>query len=137
MQFDIRTLIVAVALANVFCAGARLLLWRMHPTIPGLGRWALAGGAGALALFMILFYGIKHWSPSLSLAQLVVVIGLVLSWDGFRRFIGQPPVSAMTLATCCCAGSSPSPTKYFAKKTSSAATAARNLSHCYQMLPTN
>ena len=97
MLFDIRTLLVAVALANVFCAGARFLLWRMHPTIPGLGRWALAGGAGALALFLILSYGIKHWSPSLSLAQLAAVIGLVLAWDGFRRFIGLAPLTSRVL----------------------------------------
>lgn len=97
MLFDIRTLLVAVALANVFCAGARVLLWRMHPTIPGLGRWALAGGAGALTLFLVLSHGIQHWSPALSLAQLVAVIGLVLAWDGFRRFIGQPPLSVRVL----------------------------------------
>ena len=98
MLFDIRTLLVAVALANVFCAAARFLLWRMHPAIPGLGRWALAGAAGAFALFMIFFYGIKHWPLSLSLAQLFVLIGLVLAWNGFRYFIGRPPVSRLTLA---------------------------------------
>lgn len=97
MVFDIRSLLVAVALANVFCAGARLLLWRMHPTIPGLGRWALAGGAGAFALFAVFFYGVKHWQPSLSLAQLLVVIGLVLAWDGFRRFIGKPSLPPLAL----------------------------------------
>ena len=95
--FDIRTLLVAVALASAFCAGARILLWRMHPTIPGLARWALAGGLGACALFLILSYGIKPWQPSLALAQLMVVIGLVMSWDGFRRFIGQRPLSALAL----------------------------------------
>lgn len=98
MPFDIRSLVVAVALATVFCAGARLLLWRMHPAIPGLGRWALAGGAGAFALFLILFYGMNYWSPALSLAQLFVVIGLVLALDGFRRFIGRPPLSPLALA---------------------------------------
>ena len=98
MQFDIRSLLVAVALANIFCAGARFLLWRMHSTIPGLLHWALAGGAGALSLFLILFYGIQHWSPALSIAQLFVVIGLVLVWDGFRRFIGIPPLSLKTIA---------------------------------------
>lgn len=97
MIFDIRTLLVAVVLANVFCAGARLLLWRMHPAIPGLGRWALAGGASALALFLILLSGIKHWPPGLSLAQLVVVVGLVLAWDGFRRFNGKRPLSHRVL----------------------------------------
>lgn len=89
---------MAVALATAFCAGARLLLWRMHPTIPGLGRWALAGGLGALALLLLLSYGVVAWQPSLSLAQLVVVIGLALSWDGFRRFIGRPPLSLLALA---------------------------------------
>jgi diguanylate cyclase (GGDEF)-like protein len=95
--FDIRTLLVAVALASVFCAGARLLLWRMHPAIPGLARWTWAGGLGALALFLILSYGIHPWQPVLGLAQLAVVIGLVMSWDGFRRFIGQRPLSALAL----------------------------------------
>lgn len=98
MPFEIRTLLVAVALANVFCAAARFLLWRMHPTIPGLGRWAMAGAAGALALFMIVFYGIKNVPQSLSLAQLFIFTGLVLAWDGFRRFIGRPPVSRQFLA---------------------------------------
>lgn len=98
MLFDIRTLLVAVALATVFCAAARFLLWRMHPAIPGLGRWASAGAAGALSLFMIIVYGIKHWPLSLSLAQLFVLIGLVLAWNGFRRFIGRPSISRLTLA---------------------------------------
>lgn len=70
----------------------------MHPTIPGLARWALAGGFGVLALVLILSYGVVLWQPALSLAQLFVVIGLVLTWDGFRRFIGQPPLSHVALA---------------------------------------
>ena len=98
MLFDIRTLLVAVVLASIFCTAARFLLWWMHPAVPGLGRWALAGVAGTFALFMIFFYGIEHWPPSLSLAQLLVLIGLVLSWDGFRRFIGRPPVPRLAFA---------------------------------------
>ena len=98
IHFDIRTLLVAVALANAFCAGARLLLWRMHPAIPGLGRWALAGGFGVFALILILSYGVVPWQPSLSLAQLAVLAGLILAWDGFRRFIGHPPLSPLALA---------------------------------------
>ena len=97
MPFDIPTLLVAVALANAFCAAARLLLWRMHPTVPGLARWAFAGGFGVVALFLILSYGKTAWTPSLSLAQLSVVIGLVLAWDGFRRFIGLRPLSPLAL----------------------------------------
>lgn len=97
MLFDIRTLLVAVALATAFCAGARLLLWRMHLTIPGLGRWALAGGAAVVTLVLIFSYGKFHWEPSLALAQVFAVIGLVLSWDGFRRFIGKPPLTSFVL----------------------------------------
>jgi len=99
MQFDIRSLLVAVALTSIFCAGARLLLWRMHSSIPGLAHWTLAGGAGTLSLILILFHGIQQWPPALSLAQLFVVIGLVLAWDGFRRFIGKSPVSLKTIVS--------------------------------------
>jgi len=93
MSFDIRTLLVAVALATAFCAGARLLLWRMHPALPGLARWALAGGFGVVALLFILSHGAAPWLPSLALAQAFIVAGLVLCWDGFRRFIGRRPLS--------------------------------------------
>ncbi|MBI1422135.1 MAG: diguanylate cyclase [Gammaproteobacteria bacterium] len=97
LQLDIRSLLVAVTLASAFCAGARLLLWRMHPALPGLAHWALAGGLATLTLFLILANGITPWPPFLALAQLAVVLGLVMSWDGFRRFIGQPPLSLRTL----------------------------------------
>ena len=96
MSFDIRTLLAAVALANAFCAGARLLLWRMNPGIPGLGRWALAGAASVLTLLLIFAYGKFHWQPALALAQLAAVIGLSLAWDGFRRFVGKSPLSLQT-----------------------------------------
>jgi len=94
MPFDIRTLLVAVALATAFCAGARLLLWRMHPGIPGLSRWALAGACGVLVFLMILSQGMAPWLPSLALAQALVAAGLTLTWDGFRRFTGRPPLSS-------------------------------------------
>ena len=98
MSFDIRTLIVAVALTSVFCAGARLLLWRMHPSIPGLGRWALAGGFGVLTFVMIFSYGRFYWTPFLVFSQLFIIMGLVFAWDGFRRFMGKSPVSLSTLS---------------------------------------
>ncbi len=98
MQFDIRTLLVAVALATAFCGAARLLLWRMQPSIPGLGRWAAAGGLGALALMLIVLRGVVPELLSLSLAQLLMAVGFVLSWDGFRRFIGHGPLSPRLLA---------------------------------------
>lgn len=98
MHFDIRTLLVAVALANAFCTGARVLLWRMHPTIPGLGRWALAGAFGALAFALLIFDGSVAWLPTFALAQALAVGGLVLAWDGFRRFGGQTPLSYPALS---------------------------------------
>lgn len=97
MHFDIRTLLVAVTLATAFCAGARFLLWRMHRNIPGLGRWALAGAGAVMTFAMILAYGKSQWHPFLSLAQGFAVIGLVLSWDGFRRFLDKSSVKPIFL----------------------------------------
>lgn len=104
MHFDIRTLLIAVTLATAFCAGARLLLWRMHPSIPGLGRWALAGISAVCTFILILSYGKFHWQPSLSLAQLFVIIGLMLSWDGFRRFLGKPSLTPLFLGSMAALG---------------------------------
>lgn len=93
MLLDIHTLLVAVALTTAFCAGARLLLWRINPTIPGLGRWALAGGSTVVSFLLILSYGRLQWPPSLSLAQIFIILSLVVSWDGFRRFLDKPPLT--------------------------------------------
>lgn len=99
MQFDIRTLLVAVAFATAFCAAARFLLWRMHPRMPGLAHWAYAGVAAFLALVLIVpRTPIAGISP-LALAQLSVVAGLILAWDGFRRFVDRPPLSPAVLVT--------------------------------------
>jgi diguanylate cyclase (GGDEF)-like protein len=51
-----------------------------------------------LALVVIYLYGIALWQPLLSLVQLLVVIGLALCWDGFRRFLGNPPLSPPVVA---------------------------------------
>lgn len=98
MLFDIRTLLVAVVVASVFCTAARFLLWYMHPAVPGPGHWTLGGATSALALFLVLFYGIEHWPPSLSMAQLFVLIGMALTWEGFRYFIGRSPIPRPGLA---------------------------------------
>lgn len=98
MPLDIRSLLVAVALSTAFCAGARFLLWRRHPGIPGLGRWALAGAFAVLTFVMIFSYGRTFWMPALIFAQLFVILGLVFAWDGFRRFIDKPALSLQTLS---------------------------------------
>lgn len=93
LHFDIQSLLVADTLATLFCAGARLLLWRMHPSLPGLAQWAMAGGFATLTLLLIFSYGNTPWHPFLALAQLAGDIGLIMSWEGFRRFIGQRSLS--------------------------------------------
>lgn len=98
MLLDIHTLLVAVALVTAFCAGARLLLWRMHLAIPGLGLWALAGVCSVITFSLILLYGIFYWPPALSIAQLFIIIALGLSWEGFRRFLDKPPLTPWLLA---------------------------------------
>lgn len=92
MPFDIRTLLVATALATTFCAAARFLLWRMHPHVPGLAQWAWAGLLAACALFLIAARGMLPDSPLLSVAQLLMTAGLLTAWDGFRRFLGRRPL---------------------------------------------
>lgn len=93
MHFDIRTLLVAVALATAFCAAARILLWRLHRGMPGLGQWALAGVLGVPALILIASRGVLADPWVLSVAQLLIAVGLGLAWDGFRRFAGRAPLS--------------------------------------------
>ena len=94
MQFDVHTLLIAVVLATTFCTGARILLWRMHPHVPGLLRWAWAGALASLALLLLLAQSRFPPEPSLSLAQALVVAGLLFAWDGFRRFLGRKPLPA-------------------------------------------
>lgn len=90
MPFDIRTLLVATALATTFCAAARFLLWRMHPHVPGLAQWAWAGLLAACALFLVAARAIPPAPLSLSAAQVLITAGLLMAWDGFRRFLGRP-----------------------------------------------
>ena len=97
MQLDIRTLLVAVALATALCAAARILLCRMHPGLPGLGQWAWGSVAGAVSLGLIAARGAIPEILSLSVAQLLVIVGFVLAWDGFRRFLVRPALAPPVL----------------------------------------
>ena len=98
MQFDIRTLLVAAVLTTAFCAGARFLLWRMHPRMPGLARWAAAGATGVLGLALFAAHHPHSTLPMLSLGQLAIVVGFLLSWDGFRRFVDHAPLPRRVVA---------------------------------------
>lgn len=98
MQLDFRTLVVAVTLSAAFCAAARVLLWRMHPSVPGLGQWAGAGIASALALALFGFFGLTVDWLGASLPHLLVSLGLTLAWDGFRRFLGRTPLQPLHIA---------------------------------------
>jgi diguanylate cyclase (GGDEF)-like protein len=89
MLFDIRTLLIAVALSTLICAGARALLWRLHPSLPGLGNWALACLMGGVALTLIAARGAIAEIFSLTLAQMLISLGFVIAWDGFRAFVGR------------------------------------------------
>ncbi len=99
MQLDIRTLLVAVALATAFCAGARIVLWRTHADMPGLAQWAGAGVAAAVAIMLIVVGGVHSDPLALSMAQVMIAGGFMLAWSGFRRFLGRRPLSVAMLAT--------------------------------------
>ncbi|PKM43694.1 MAG: hypothetical protein CVV05_12560 [Gammaproteobacteria bacterium HGW-Gammaproteobacteria-1] len=104
MQLDIHTLLVAVALASAFSAAARILLWRMHPAMPGPAHWALAGILAPVALVLIISHRALPEQLSLSLAQVVISVAFVLVWEGFRRFLGRgsltrPVLVVLAIAT--------------------------------------
>lgn len=107
MHLEIRTLLVAVALVTACCAAARFLLWRMHPHVPGLARWAWSGVVGACALSLFAARGVLPDAVALSLAQMLVALGLLLSWDGFRRFFARPPLTAWQLLAMMAAAALP------------------------------
>jgi len=97
MAFDIRSLLVATALVCAVCAAARFLLWRMHPAMPGLLHWAWAGVVATGGLLLIAFHEQLPEILSLSAGQVLVAIALAVAWDGFRRFLGRPPVTLARL----------------------------------------
>lgn len=94
MILDMPTLMVAVAVATTCCAVARILLYRLHPGMGGLGHWALASIAGALS-FAVFGLGGGASTPdlALSVAHGLIVFGFCLVWDGFRRFQGRRGLS--------------------------------------------
>jgi diguanylate cyclase (GGDEF)-like protein len=98
MEFDIRSLLVALVLVSMFCTAARVLLWKMHEGIPGLPLWAMASGLVTLALLLIILRGSVLGLNVLSLAQAVLFIAILVAWRGFRRFVGLSPVQFRLLA---------------------------------------
>lgn len=91
MEFDIRSLLVALVLVSMFCTAARILLWKMHEGIPGLLLWAIASGLVTLALLLIILRGSIFGLNALSLAQAGFFIAILVAWMGFRRFVALPP----------------------------------------------
>lgn len=98
MSFDLPTLLVTVMLASLICTGARLLLWRLHPSLPGLGQWALACFLGSLTLGLTATVERLPELVSMTLGQVLAILGYVSLWIGFRRFTGSPALGRLRLA---------------------------------------
>lgn len=98
MAFDIRTLLVSVSLAAGCCAAARILLYRLHPSLPGLAQWAWSGAMGSAALALIASQDLLPPLLTQSVPLLLMVTASAAVWDGFRRFVGRPPVPARSFA---------------------------------------
>ena len=97
-------MLVAAALVIGVCAVARFLLYRLHPAMPGLGQWAMAGGLGAVALVQVPLYGVLPTArlPAI-LTSVLLLAAYTFSWDGHRRFTGRkalPPVLPVILPVC-------------------------------------
>lgn len=90
MALDIRSLLIAAALATACCAVARILLFYLHRSIPGLGQWAAASLLGVMSLLLI---AVREQLPdwiALSFGQLLILAGFLLTWEGVRLFLGRP-----------------------------------------------
>ena len=93
MALDLPTLLVATAVATACCAFARIVLYRLHPGMDGLGHWAVASVVGASS-FIVAGAGVgMSDGVSLSVAHGLVMLGFCLVWDGFRRFLGRKPLA--------------------------------------------
>lgn len=97
MEFDNRTLMVAVAVSSALCAAARFLLRSMHPGMPGLGHWAWASVLGACAAVIFASQPVLPQRLSGALAQTLILLGFAISWDGYRRFLGRKPLPLAAL----------------------------------------
>lgn len=88
MQFDVFSLLTAAILISALSTIARALLVKLHPHFLGLGAWAWASATGTLALLVMATRPHFPGQTGATLAQILVAIGLVLSWQGFRLFTG-------------------------------------------------
>ncbi|KIL98945.1 GAF domain/sensory box/EAL domain protein [Paramagnetospirillum magnetotacticum MS-1] len=91
MVLEVQSLLVAVAVATTCCAIARIILYKLHPGMDGLGHWAWASVVGALSFAVAGTGAGMSGDTSLSVAHGLVILGFCLVWDGFRRFLGRKP----------------------------------------------
>lgn len=84
---DLPTLMIAVAVANLCCAVARIVLYRLHPGMAGLGHWAAASIAGAVSFAIAGLGAAMPGNVPLSLTHGLIILGFCLVWDGFKRFL--------------------------------------------------
>jgi signal transduction histidine kinase len=99
MHLDNRT----VAIVGIFVALAMsllcVLMWRLHPTYPGFGRWTLANSTVVVALSFFSLQGVAPAWLTEILANAVAFLAAILMLEGTREFTGlRAPVASMRIA---------------------------------------
>ncbi len=94
MHLDNRT----VAIVGIFVALAVsllcVLMWRLHQTYPGFGRWTLANSAVVVALSFFSLQGVAPTWLTEVLANGVAFLAAILMLEGTREFTGLRPLLA-------------------------------------------
>ena len=100
---DTATLLAAVGAIYLGLTVTMVMAWRQTPSMPGLGRFALAHGLTAVGAALVALRGSVPDLFTLVLGQAILVAGAVALFEGERAFFGLParlrvtiPVAAAT-----------------------------------------
>ena len=85
---DIRTLSLVLMLTTAFLSVVMLLIWRVHKTYAGFGFWTLANFTIALGFLLLSLRGTIPDFLTVIVANTLMVIGLLLCFEGNRKFLG-------------------------------------------------
>jgi signal transduction histidine kinase/DNA-binding NarL/FixJ family response regulator len=100
MGLDVRTLFITLTVTMCVSQGFILyLLWLGYPAL-GLRSFCAGGASIILGLGLIAARGMVPDMVSIVAANILVVFGYGMFWDGFRRFLERPPLPLINVLVC-------------------------------------
>jgi diguanylate cyclase (GGDEF)-like protein len=96
---DPRTVIVMLAFHLVASGGLMFAVWRVMPSAPGLGRWALASGMFGIAYLGRLAAGFEGVDFVGLMADSLMVLAVLLFREGVREFAKRQTMPLSNLAS--------------------------------------